>query len=34
MISMLRISRKLMTQNRHKLLYYKKGLKAMNTVVN
>ena len=24
----------LMSQNRHKLLYYKRGLKAMNTVVN
>ena len=24
----------LMSQNRHKLLYYKRGLKAMNTLVN
>ena len=24
----------LMSQNCHKLLYYKRGLKAMNTVVN
>ena len=24
----------LMSQNRHKLLYYQKGVKAMNTVIN
>jgi hypothetical protein len=24
----------LMSQNRHKLLYYRRGLKGMNTVVN
>jgi hypothetical protein len=34
MISIRELVEILMSQNRHKLLDYKRGLKAMNTVVN
>ena len=34
MISIRELVEILIRQNRHKLLYYKRGLKAMNTVVN
>jgi hypothetical protein len=34
MISIRELVENLMSQNRHKLLYYQRGLKAMNKVVN
>jgi hypothetical protein len=34
MISIRELVENLISQNRHKLLYYQRGLKAINTVVN
>jgi hypothetical protein len=34
MISIRELVENLISQNPHKLLYYKRGLKGMNTVVN